>query len=174
MDELSPDFDDLGPLEDYLYLIDPSLKLEKKMVVPDINKLIQENMLNLERFEQLIEECDDLINAMTGADETHLNDLIKKINNLYSKLELENTNIPLTRLQALEGLKMKALIRRNIMRKEQLKLNDDYSSKINNAIKNNSITKPMVHGKNIHHTKALSDKGCGVNQRTKKRCYLLK
>lgn len=105
LDDFVPDMDDLGPLEDYLYLIDPSLKQEETIQMPDINKLIQENMHNLEKFEMLIEECDDLIHAMKGTDESHLNDLIRKINNLYNKLELENTNIPMTRLQALDALK---------------------------------------------------------------------
>ena len=116
LDDFVPDMDDLGPLEDYLYLIDPSLKQESSIQMPDINKMIEENMGNLEKFEMLIEECDDLINTMKGLDESHLNDLIRKINNLYNKLELENTNIPMTRLQALEALKLKAIMRRNKMR----------------------------------------------------------
>lgn len=139
--EFVPLMDDLGPLEDYLYLIDPSLKQESVIELPDINKLIRDSMHNLEKFEMLIEECDELIHAMKGLDESHLNDLIRKINNLYNKLELENTNIPMTRLQALEALKMKAIMKRNRMRGNQLRLNDDYSVRIEKAIKNRSIKK---------------------------------
>ena len=40
LDEFIPDMDDLGPLEDYLYLIDPSLKQDATIQIPDVNKLI--------------------------------------------------------------------------------------------------------------------------------------
>lgn len=107
----------------------------------------------------LIDECDELINAMKGADESHLNDLIRKINNLYNKLELENTNIPMTRLQALDALKNKAIMRRNRMRGNQLRLNADYNKRIEDAIKNRTIKKVNFQKRKMSTKKAHSDKG---------------
>lgn len=58
---------------------------------------------------------------------------------MYYKLELENTNIPLTRLQALEDIKRKALLRRNLLRKNLLKFSEEVSRKIDAAIRTYTV-----------------------------------
>ena len=93
---------------------------------------------------------------MEGGDEYILNELIKKINNLYYKLELENTKIPLTRLQALEDIKRKALLRRNLLRKNLLKFSEEMSRKIDSAIRNYAVQPNRFLGRySFRKTKSL-------------------
>lgn len=50
----------LGPLEDYLHLMDPSLKKQEDLDL-EKGKHVLRNLNSIENMGYLIEECDDLI-----------------------------------------------------------------------------------------------------------------
>lgn len=41
-----------------MHLLDPSLRQQSEIVIPDINKIISSNMNNLHKLEDLIDQCE--------------------------------------------------------------------------------------------------------------------
>lgn len=129
---------DLGPLEDYMHLIDPILRKKKEESEVNEGLVLGQKLLdsinNLSQFDEIMKDCQELIKA-SNADEAHLNHLIEKIKKIYQRLEREEKDIAGERLLALKDLKDKAVLKRNKIRKNELMFKRGVSNLIDDAIK---------------------------------------
>ena len=80
---------DLGPLENYLHLIDPELRKGDAPIVYNTAQRILDNLsnLNLDDVTTIIDECERIVNQGFDLNEQYLEKLLRDVKLLYTKFE---------------------------------------------------------------------------------------
>lgn len=86
----------LGPLSHYLYLLDPELELERqtpRIEIPGFDF----NLDDLQTLDDILRKCEGIINidpdSLGSGSVQNLDELIRNLNSLYERLELNNQSI---------------------------------------------------------------------------------
>ena len=135
---------DLGPLEDYQYLVDKSMKSlreesNSKTTATNpgadlLEKLKSLKNSKMQNFDNLILECDEILVNTNDVDESKLNEVIKQINHIYKRLRGDTLQNPKDRIKALEEMKKKVLDRRNLVKKKSLLLAADIEEMVDQVV----------------------------------------
>lgn len=129
--------DQLGPIEDYLYLIDrtifnnPDDDAESKTKGEKTLEFVK----RLEGISDISSKIDTLLNN-TEIDEKYLSDLLEQINWFYERLEMLDAPqiVKDDNFEKMEELKKNIVKRRNIASKQSLALSNDIDNKIRSGV----------------------------------------
>ena len=139
MSVIKDEVPELGPITKHLHLIDPELRRLK-------------GEENLESIEQILEAVNELESLQASEHRSHLNSMlegydiekeerrldkiIKKIEKLYSKLELDKINLPKTKLMQLKKMRLEAVKKRNKIKLQKLKFDKGTQEFLNDVLSN--------------------------------------
>lgn len=135
---MNVDIDDLGPIENYMHLIDPVLRQEMEKIDNPAENIL-DAIKTLEEFDLVAKECDKILENAENMREGNLNQMIENLAKIYKKLDMDSENIPLERLRRIEELKKRALEKRNILKKKKLKLSSALIGYLDKAFKYNLL-----------------------------------
>lgn len=91
----APSLEDLGPVENYLHLIDPDLKEGDEPIVLDKAQQILSNLNKMEALNALMNECQVMLNMdRSQINGEYLERLLGDVRTLYETIERNNSNDP--------------------------------------------------------------------------------
>lgn len=140
----SSQFEELGPLADYMHLIDPELKNGTPQLINKGESLLND-LKKLGDLSNMVKQCQILIEEKGDFSERYLSRIIQKLNNLYNRLQIQKVEVPsvasLDEIDALIGLKEQVIQKRNKIMKSNLLFDEIQEKMISDKI--NHVTGDM-------------------------------